>query len=161
VQNLFSKKCQRWAIARCDKSKLVKTKYDNVMSMSDPIADLLTRIRNANMRKKESLRILSSNVKLNIVKVLKDEGFIVNWDLDEKSKFPELRIWLKYVDDLPVIRKISRISKPGLRLYSKGKDCKPILNGQGISILSTSKGIMSDRQCRAENIGGEVLCSVC
>jgi len=131
------------------------------MSMSDPIADLLTRIRNANMRKKESLRILSSNVKLNIVKVLKDEGFIVNWDLDEKSKFPELRIWLKYVDDLPVIRKISRISKPGLRLYSKGKDCKPILNGQGISILSTSKGIMSDRQCRAENIGGEVLCSVC
>ena len=131
------------------------------MSMSDPIADLLTRIRNANMRKKESLRILSSNVKLNIVKVLKDEGFIVNWDLDKKSKFPELRIWLKYVDDLPVIRKISRISKPGLRLYSKGKDCKPILNGQGISILSTSKGIMSDRQCRAENIGGEVLCSVC
>ena len=131
------------------------------MSMSDPIADLLTRIRNANMRKILSLEMPSSKIRLNIVEVLKDEGFIVNWELDEKGKFPELQIWLKYVEDLPVIRKITRISKPGLRLYSKGKDCKPILNGQGISILSTSKGIMSDRQCRADNIGGEVLCTVC
>jgi len=92
---------------------------------------------------------------------LKDEGFITNWELDEKGKFPQLRIWLKYVDDLPVIREIKRISKPGLRLYTKGKDSKPVLNGQGISILSTSKGIMSDRQCRNDNIGGEVLCVVC
>lgn len=129
--------------------------------MSDPIADLLTRIRNANMRKIVSLEMPSSKIRLNIVEVLKDEGFIVNWELDEKGKFPELRIWLKYVDDLPVIRQITRISKPGLRLYSKGKDCKHVLNGQGISILSTSKGIMSDRQCRADNIGGEVLCTVC
>ena len=129
--------------------------------MSDPIADLLTRIRNANMRKIVSLEMPSSKIRLNIVEVLKDEGFIVSWELDKKGKFPELRIWLKYVDELPVIRKITRISKPGLRLYSKGKDCKPILNGQGISILSTSKGIMSDRQCRADNIGGEVLCTVC
>ena len=113
------------------------------------------------MRKILSLEMPSSKIRLNIVEVLKDEGFIVNWELDEKGKFPELRIWLKYVDELPVIRKITRISKPGLRLYSKGKDCKPILNGQGISILSTSKGIMSDRQCRADNIGGEVLCTVC
>ena len=127
------------------------------MSMSDPIADLLTRIRNANMRKKESLEMLSSKMKLNIVKVLKDEGFIVNWELDEKGKFPELRIWLKYVDDLPVIRKITRISKPGLRLYSKGKDCKPILNGEGISMLYTSKGKMSERQCRDDDMGEEVL----
>ena len=131
------------------------------MSMSDPVADLLTRIRNANMRNKDSLELLSSRMKLNIVKVLKDEGFITNWELDEKGKFPQLRIWLKYVDDLPVIREIKRVSKPGLRLYTKGKDCKPVLNGQGISILSTSKGIMSDRQCRNENIGGEVLCTVC
>ncbi len=129
--------------------------------MSDPVADLLTRIRNANMRNKDSLELLSSRMKLSIVKVLKDEGFITNWDLDEKGKFPQLRIWLKYVDDLPVIREIKRISKPGLRLYTKGKDCKPVLNGQGISILSTSKGIMSDRQCRNDNIGGEVLCTVC
>ena len=100
------------------------------MSMSDPIADLLTRIRNANMRKILSLEMPSSKIRLNIVEVLKDEGFIVNWELDEKGKFPELRIWLKYVDELPVIRKITRISKPGLRLYSKGKDCKPILNGR-------------------------------
>ena len=128
---------------------------------TDTIADMLTRIRNANMRKILSLEMPSSKIRLNIVEVLKDEGFIVNWELDEKGKFPELRIWLKYVDELPVIRKITRISKPGLRLYSKGKDCKPILNGQGISILSTSKGIMSDRQCRADNIGGEVLCTVC
>ncbi len=129
--------------------------------MSDPVADLLTRIRNANMRNKDSLELLSSRMKLNIVKVLKDEGFITNWELDEKGKFPQLRIWLKYVNDLPVIREIKRISKPGLRLYTKGKDCKPVLNGQGISILSTSKGIMSDRQCRNDNIGGEVLCTVC
>ena len=100
------------------------------MSMSDPVADLLTRIRNANMRNKDSLELLSSRMKLNIVKVLKDEGFIANWELDEKGKFPQLRIWLKYVDDLPVIREIKRISKPGLRLYTKGKDCKPVLNGQ-------------------------------
>ena len=130
------------------------------MSMRDPVADLLTRIRNANMRKKESLVLLSSKIKLNIVKVLKEEGFILNWELDEKEKFPQLTIWLKYVDNFPVIREITRASKPGLRLYKKGKDCKPILNGQGISILSTSKGIMSDRKCREENIGGEVLCTV-
>ena len=130
------------------------------MSMSDPVADLLTRIRNANMRKKESLVLLSSKIKLNIVKVLKEEGFISNWELDEKREFPQLTIWLKYVDNFPVIREITRASKPGLRLYKKGKDCKPILNGQGISILSTSKGIMSDRKCREENIGGEVLCTV-
>ena len=129
--------------------------------MSDPIADLLTRIRNANMRNKDSLELLSSKIKLSIVKVLKDEGFITNWELDEKGKFPLLRIWLKYVDDLPVLREIKRSSKPGFRLYTKGKDCKPVLNGQGISILSTSRGIMSDRQCRNENIGGELLCTVC
>ena len=130
------------------------------MSMSDPVADLLTRIRNANMRKKESLMLLSSKIKLNIVKVLKEEGFISNWELDEKGQFPQLTIWLKYVDNFPVIREITRASKPGLRLYKKGKDCKPILNGQGISIVSTSKGIMSDRKCREKNIGGEVLCTV-
>ena len=130
------------------------------MSMSDPVADLLTRIRNANMRKKESLVLLSSKIKLNLVKVLKEEGFISNWELDEKGNFPQLTIWLKYVDNYPVIREITRASKPGLRLYKKGKDCKPILKGQGISILSTSKGIMSDRKCREENIGGEVLCTV-
>ena len=79
---------------------------------------------------------------------------------DEEGKFPKLKIWLKYVDNFPVIREITRVSKPGLRLYKKGKDCKPILNGQGISIMSTSKGIMSDRKCRKENIGGEVLCTV-
>ena len=130
------------------------------MSMSDPVADLLTRIRNSNLRKKESLVLLSSKIKLNIVKVLKEEGFISNWELDEKGAFPQLTIWLKYVDNFPVILEITRASKPGLRLYKKGKDCKPILNGQGISILSTSKGIMSDRKCREENIGGEVLCTV-
>ena len=130
------------------------------MSMSDPVADLLTRIRNANLRKKGSLVLLSSKIKLNIVKVLKEEGFISNWELDQKGKFPQLTIWLKYVDNFPVIREITRVSKPGLRLYKKGKDCEPILKGQGISILSTSKGIMSDKKCREENIGGEVLCNV-
>ena len=79
--------------------------------MSDPIADLLTRIRNANMRNKKNLVLLSSKIKLNIVKVLKEEGFILNWELDEKGKFPQLTIWLKYVDNFPVIREIKRISK--------------------------------------------------
>jgi len=130
------------------------------MSMNDPIADLLTRIRNANMRKKESLEILSSKIKISILEVLKEEGFIRKWQLNDDNVFPKLKIWLKYVDDFPVIREIKRVSKPGLRLYSKGKDCKPILNGQGISIISTSKGIKSDRQCRDENIGGELLCTV-
>ena len=130
------------------------------MSMNDPIADLLTRIRNANLRKKNSLEILSSRIKISILEVLKEEGFINNWQIDEKNIFPKIKIWLKYVDELPVIREIKRVSRPGLRLYSKGKDCKPILNGQGITILSTSKGIKSDRQCREENIGGEILCKV-
>ena len=130
------------------------------MSINDPIADLLTRIRNANMRKKDSLEILSSKIKISILEVLKEEGFISSWKVDEKPVFPIIKIWLKYVDDLPVIREIKRVSKPGLRLYTKGKDCKPILNGQGISIVSTSKGIKSDRQCRDENIGGEILCTV-
>tara|TARA_B100000700_G_C15046024_1_gene857959 strand:+ start:2489 stop:2884 length:396 start_codon:yes stop_codon:yes gene_type:complete len=130
------------------------------MSINDPIADLLTRIRNANMRKKDSLEILSSKIKISILEVLKEEGFIKNWQMNKNSKFPMLKIWLKYVDDIPVIRQIKRVSKPGLRLYSKGKDCRPILNGQGISIISTSSGIKSDRQCRDENIGGEILCMV-
>ena len=95
------------------------------MSMSDPVADLLTRIRNANMRKKESLVLLSSKIKLNIVKVLQEEGFISDWELDEKGKFPQLKIWLKYVDNLPVIREITRVSKPGLRNYKKGKNQHP------------------------------------
>ena len=128
--------------------------------MSDPVADLLTRIRNANMRDKISLELLSSKMKLNIVKVLKDEGFITNWELIEDEKFPKICIWLKYVLEIPVIREIRRVSKPGLRVYAKGKDCKPILNGQGISIISTSKGIMSDRKCREDNIGGELLFNV-
>ena len=85
------------------------------------------------------------------MEVLKEEGFIANWKLDREGLFPKVKIWLKYVDNFPVIREIKRVSKPGLRLYSKGKDCKPILNGQGISIISTSKGIKSDRQCRDES----------
>ena len=130
------------------------------MSMSDPIADLLTRIRNANMRKKQSLELLSSNIKVNIAKVLKEEGFITDWELNEEEKFPKLKIELKYCDGEPVIRKIKRVSKPGLRLYTNSSDCKPVLSGQGISIVSTSKGVISDRQCREMQVGGELLCKV-
>ncbi len=130
------------------------------MSMSDPIADLLTRIRNANMRKKPNLAMLSSKMKVNIAKVLKDEGFISDWEMNEENKFPELKIHLKYIDGEPVIRNIKRISKPGLRLYTKSSECKPVLNGQGISILSTSEGVKSDRQCREDKTGGEILCTV-
>ncbi len=129
--------------------------------MTDPIADLLTRIRNANQRKLRDLKVPSSRMKLSIVKLLNDEGFIQDWKLDESGKFPVIRIWLKYLDSgEPVIRRIQKESKPGLRLYVKARETKPVLGGQGIAILSTSKGVMTDRQSRKENIGGELLCTV-
>ena len=132
------------------------------MSMTDPIADLLTRIRNANMRKMSGVSIPSSKIKQNIVELLKEEGFIENWQLKEQEgSFPELQVKLKYMKDgAPVIRKIQRESKPGLRLYFKGRETKSVLGGQGISIISTSKGVKTDKQCRQENIGGELLCTV-
>ncbi len=131
------------------------------MSMSDPLADMLTRIRNAVMAKKENVEIPKSNTKVEIARVLKEEGFIVDYHVSEKGAQGTLTIDLKYgADGGSVISGIKRVSKPGLRQYSKSKDIPQVLNDLGISIVSTSKGILTDRSAKAQNTGGEILCEV-
>jgi small subunit ribosomal protein S8 len=129
------------------------------MSMTDPIADMLTRIRNAQMVEQTVVAMPVSKVKLAIAKVLQDEGYIEGFKVSGEEK-PVLEIALKYYAGRPVIEKIERISKPGLRIY-KGKDDIPrVMNGLGIAIVSTSRGVMTDRKARATGVGGEVLCIV-
>jgi small subunit ribosomal protein S8 len=128
--------------------------------MSDPIADMLTRIRNAQLAEKLSVAMPSSRVKTSIAQVLKDEGYIEEFKVRNEDGKPTLEIALKYYAGEPVIEKIERVSRPGLRIY-KGRDEIPkIMNGLGIAIVSTSKGVMTDRKARATGIGGEVLCIV-
>jgi small subunit ribosomal protein S8 len=130
------------------------------MSMSDPIADMLTRIRNAQLAEKLSVAMPSSRVKASIAQVLKDEGYIEEFKVRDENGKSTLEIALKYYAGEPVIEKIERVSRPGLRIY-KGRDEIPrIMNGLGIAIVSTSKGVMTDRKARATGIGGEVLCIV-
>ncbi len=130
------------------------------MSMSDPIADLLTRIRNAQAMEKASLSMPSSKVKAAIAQVLKDEGYISDCSVEDREGKPTLTIKLKYFQGRPVIDKLSRASKPGLRVY-KGKGELPRIDGGlGVAIVSTSKGVMTDRAARAMGEGGEVLCFV-
>jgi small subunit ribosomal protein S8 len=129
------------------------------MSMTDPIADMLTRIRNAQMVEKATVEMPSSRVKVAIARVLKDEGYIDGFRVTEDAK-PVLEIALRYHGGRPVIEKIERVSKPGLRIY-RGKDDIPrVMNGLGIAIVSTSRGVMTDRKARASGVGGEVLCIV-
>ena len=129
------------------------------MSMTDPIADMLTRIRNAQMVEQAVVVMPSSKVKLAIAKVLRDEGYIDGFKVSEETK-PVLEIALKYYAGRPVIERIERVSSPGLRIY-KGKDDIPrVMNGLGIAIVSTSRGVMTDRKARATGVGGEVLCIV-
>ncbi len=131
------------------------------MSMTDPLADLLTRIRNGQRAHKSSITAPASRLRANVLEVLKSEGYIRGYSRKELSKgIDELTIELKYYDGDPVIREISRISKPGRRVYSKIKDLPRIYNGLGISILSTPRGVMSDAEARDKNVGGEVLCRV-
>jgi small subunit ribosomal protein S8 len=131
------------------------------MAMSDPIADMLTRIRNANRAKLNSVDIPGSNPKVAMAGVLKDEGFIRNFKFIKDDKQGTLRVYLKYgKDQESVILGIKRISKPSRRVYVKGREIKPVLNGMGVAILSTSRGIMADRKARKENLGGEILCNV-
>ncbi len=131
------------------------------MSMTDPIADMLTRIRNANMVSHEKVEMPSSKLKVELAKLLKEEGFIADYDVKEVGKFKVLSITLKYDEkNKPVITKLERISKPGLRNYCKAKNLPKVLGGMGIAIVSTSKGLLTDRKARKENIGGEVLCYV-
>jgi len=130
------------------------------MSMSDPIADMLTRIRNAQMREEAEVAMPSSKVKLAIARVLKDEGYVDDFKVSGEEVKPVLQIALKYYAGRPVIEKIERVSKPGLRIYKSKDDIPRVMNGLGIAIVSTSRGVMTDRKARASGVGGEVLCIV-
>jgi len=130
------------------------------MSMSDPIADMLTRIRNAQMAEKSIVQIPSSNLIKSIAQVLKDEGYVNDFNIHQMGNKKIIEISLKYYAGLPVIEKIQRVSKPGLRIYKSSNDLPNILDGLGIAIISTSKGVMTDRNARLSGVGGEVLCVV-
>lgn len=131
------------------------------MSMSDPISDMLTRIRNAQLAEKTIVAMPSSKLKVAIAEVLKDEGYVDGFSVvSSESGKATLEIGLKYYSGRPVIEKIQRISRPGLRIYKGSEDIPKVMNGLGIAIVSTSKGLMTDRKARANGIGGEVLCVV-
>ena len=130
------------------------------MVMTDPIADMLTRIRNANLRKHPTVSVPSSKIKLEILRVLKEEGYISNYEKIEDEKQGMISITLKYVNKTSVIKGLKRISKPGLKVYAKRNELPKVLNGLGVAIVSTSGGVMSDREARQKNLGGEVLAFV-
>ncbi len=130
------------------------------MSMSDPIADMLTRIRNAQMAEKVTVAMPSSKLKVALAKVLQDEGYVDGYKVVANDGKPTLEIGLKYYADRPVIEKLQRVSRPGLRIYKGSEDIPHVMNGLGVAIVSTSKGLMTDRKARANGIGGEVLCIV-
>lgn len=127
--------------------------------MTDPIADMLTRIRNAQSANKADVSMPSSKLKLSIAKVLKDEGYIADYNADDAAK-PTMTIKLKYFEGRPVIEELKRVSRPGLRIYKNKDELPKILNGLGVAIVSTSAGVMTDRQARSAGRGGEILCTV-
>ena len=130
------------------------------MSMSDPIADMLTRIRNAQLAEKTAVAMPGSKLKSAIAQVLKDEGYIDHFAMRDSDGKPTLDINLKYYAGRPVIEKIERISRPGLRIYKASDKLPTVMNGLGVAIVSTSRGVMTERKARANGIGGEVLCIV-
>ena len=129
------------------------------MSMQDPLADMLTRIRNAQMAEKSVVSMPSSTLKVAVAKVLKDEGYIADFQISSEIK-PLLSIELKYFEGRSVIEEVKRVSRPGLRQYKSSEDLPKVRGGLGVSIVSTSKGVMTDRAARAAGVGGEVLCTV-
>ena len=129
------------------------------MSMQDPLADMLTRIRNAQMAEKSVVSMPSSTLKVAVAKVLKDEGYIADYQISSEIK-PLLSIELKYFEGRSVIEEVKRVSRPGLRQYKSSEDLPKVRGGLGVSIVSTNKGVMTDRAARAAGIGGEVLCTV-
>lgn len=129
------------------------------MSMQDPISDMLTRIRNAQLANKVFVKIPTSRLKVAISFVLKEEGYIKEYIVESSTK-PTLKIFLKYFKGKPVIEKIKRISKPSLRIYKKKYDLPKVMGGLGISIISTSKGVLTDKKARIKGLGGEVICQV-
>lgn len=130
------------------------------MPMTDPIADMLTRIRNAQRSEKQTTLMPASKLKSAIAQVLKDEGYIEGFALREGDGKPQLEISLKYYAGKPVIEKIERVSRPGLRIYRQKDDLPKVMNGLGVAIVSTSRGVMTDRKARGLGVGGEVLCIV-
>ena len=131
------------------------------MSMSDPVADLLTRIRNGQRAGKDTVNTPGSKMRENVLGVLEREGYIRGFEKSNiRDGIDEIRIELKYYDGRPVIREINRVSRPGCRIYSKIKDLPKVYDGLGISILSTPRGVLSDAEAREANVGGEILCSV-
>ena len=130
------------------------------MSMTDPIADMLTRIRNGQKARMVSVSMPASKAKEAVAKVLQDEGYIMSYSTEGEGAASTLSVELKYFDGVPVIERIQRASKPGLRIYRGQKDLPKVLGGLGVAIVSTSAGVMSDRQAREKGIGGEVLCIV-
>lgn len=130
------------------------------MSMSDPIADMLTRIRNGQMAEKLTVTMPSSKIKEAIARVLREEGYIEDYAIRKNGAKAELDIKLKYYAGRPVIERLERISRPGLRVYRSKEDLPKVMNGLGIAIVSTPKGVMTDRKARSANVGGEVLCIV-
>jgi len=130
------------------------------MSMSDPIADMLTRIRNAQQVDKPTVTMPGSKIKTAIAAVLKDEGYIESFEIKGTLAKPELEISLKYYAGRPVIVRIERVSRPGLRVYKGQTSIPTVMNGLGVAIVSTSRGVMTDRKARANGVGGEVLCYV-
>ncbi|MBK6768657.1 MAG: 30S ribosomal protein S8 [Ardenticatenales bacterium] len=131
------------------------------MSMSDPIADLLTRVRNANERRHKYVMMPSSKIKVEIARILQDEGYINGFEVADVEGRPTLRMELRYSQGrAPVITQLERVSKPGRRVYAKRRDVPRVLQGMGIAILTTPRGVMTGKQARHENVGGEVLCYV-
>lgn len=131
------------------------------MSMSDPIADMLTRIRNGQQAEKVAVTMPASKLKTAIANVLRDEGYVLGVDQVEEHGKPQLQVTLKYFEGKPVIEKLNRVSRPGLRRYSSSTDIPVVLGGLGISIVSTSKGVMTGTQAKSMGQGGEILCTVC
>ncbi len=131
------------------------------MTLVDPVGDMLTRIRNGQMRSLNKINIPFSNFRLKILEVLKKEGYIIDFNIDNgKKKIKFLSVDLKYYEGQPVIKEIKRVSKPGRRIYSKATSIPKVLNGLGLAILSTSKGVMSDSDAMKNNLGGEIICKV-
>ena len=129
---------------------------------SDPISDYLTRVRNAIMARKRVVEIPASNIKKEITRILMEKGYILNYKVDDSSVQGTIKIALKYhpVTKIPAIKKLQRASSPGLRQYSGSQDLPRVLNGLGVAIISTSRGLMTDKEARVQNVGGEVICHV-
>ena len=131
------------------------------MTMTDPIADLLTRIRNALIARHDRVDVPASRMKVAIVRILKDEGFIKNFKVSKDNKQGLIRVFLKYSDqNTPVINGLERLSKPGRRVYERAAGIEPVLSGLGVAIVSTSSGVMTDKEARRQNLGGEMICQI-